>query len=133
MKKKNITFIVILLNVIFCLLTQKFKLFKVTLIIRYRCVIQLLSIYGNFVKLRCCASKYPDLISSINPAVIIFEEAAEIAESHLITSLVNYILKVVLIGDHLQLRPKPNVYPLAKDFNLEILLFERLINNRFSH
>ncbi len=36
---------------------------------------------------------------------------------------------MILIGDHIQLRPSPNVYTLAKNFNLDVSLFERLIKN----
>jgi superfamily I DNA and/or RNA helicase len=36
---------------------------------------------------------------------------------------------LILIGDHIQLRPSPNVYTLAKKFNLDVSLFERLIKN----
>lgn len=32
-------------------------------------------------------------------------------------------------GDHKQLRPSTSVYRLAKDFNLDISLFERMIKN----
>jgi len=33
------------------------------------------------------------------------------------------------IGDHKQLRPSNAVYKLAKDFNFDISLFERMVNN----
>ena len=37
---------------------------------------------------------------------------------------------MILIGDHIQLRPSANVYTLAKRFNLDVSLFERLIKNQ---
>ena len=37
---------------------------------------------------------------------------------------------LILIGDHVQLRPSANVYTLAKDYNLDVSLFERLIKNQ---
>lgn len=37
---------------------------------------------------------------------------------------------VILIGDHKQLRPKPSDYKIGKDFNLEVSLFERMVNVR---
>lgn len=35
----------------------------------------------------------------------------------------------LFIGDHKQLRPSNAVYKLAKDFNFDISLFERMVNN----
>jgi superfamily I DNA and/or RNA helicase len=36
---------------------------------------------------------------------------------------------LILIGDHQQLRPNPAVYELAKKFDLDVSLFERMIRN----
>ena len=36
---------------------------------------------------------------------------------------------LILIGDHKQLRPNPTVYELAKSYNLDLSLFERMVNN----
>jgi hypothetical protein len=36
---------------------------------------------------------------------------------------------VILIGDHQQLRPQVNEYTIAKKYNLEISMFERIINS----
>lgn len=63
---------------------------------------------------------------------MIVEEAAEILESHVVCSLTKDSQHVILIGDHKQLRPKPSEYRIAKDFNLEISLFERMVNIRGS-
>lgn len=60
---------------------------------------------------------------------MIVEEAAEVLESHIITSLTEHCQHLILIGDHQQLRPPTTVYKLAKDYNLDISLFERLIKN----
>ena len=57
------------------------------------------------------------------------EEAAEILEAHLVTSLTESCKHLILIGDHQQLRPSTTVYELAKKYNLETSLFERMINN----
>ena len=40
-----------------------------------------------------------------------------------------YVVTVLRAGDHRQLNPKTNVYRLAKDFNLDVSLFERMIKN----
>src|ERR1043165_878033 len=36
---------------------------------------------------------------------------------------------LILIGDHQQLRPNPTVYKLAKEFYLDISLFECMVKN----
>ncbi|CAF1069393.1 unnamed protein product [Adineta ricciae] len=76
-----------------------------------------------------CASRYQKVLKQIAPRICIVEEAAEVFESHIITAIGEGIEHLILIGDHIQLRPSPNVYTLAKHFNLDVSLFERLINN----
>lgn len=65
--------------------------------------------------------------------IAVVEEAAEVLEAHIVTALCNRTDHLILIGDHLQLRPNPAVYELAKKFNLEISLFERMINNQMEY
>ena len=36
---------------------------------------------------------------------------------------------MILIGDHQQLRPNPTVFELAKHYNLDVSLFERMVKN----
>ena len=76
-----------------------------------------------------CAARYRQILARIKPQIIIIEEAAEVLEAHVITSLTAGAEHVILIGDHQQLKPKPTVYKLAKDYNLELSLFERMIRN----
>ena len=57
------------------------------------------------------------------------EEAAEVLESHIVTSLTPGCQQLILIGDHQQLRPNPTVYDLAKHYNLDVSLFERMVKN----
>ena len=57
------------------------------------------------------------------------EEAAEVLESHIVTSLTPGCQHLILIGDHQQLRPNPTVYDLAKHYNLDVSLFERMVKN----
>ncbi|GJP61447.1 hypothetical protein CLOP_g18608 [Closterium sp. NIES-67] len=75
-------------------------------------------------------AKMQRLITALGPRVIIVEEAAEVLEAHILTSLTPQTQHVILIGDHLQLRPKVEVYELSKDshkgFDLDVSLFERL-------
>lgn len=40
---------------------------------------------------------------------------------------------MILIGDHKQLRPKTAVYKLGTKYNLNISLFERMVNIRGNH
>lgn len=60
---------------------------------------------------------------------VIVEEAAEVLEAHVVTSLTHHCKQLILIGDHLQLRPSSNVYELGEKYRLNVSLFERLINN----
>ncbi|KAL3859446.1 hypothetical protein ACJMK2_009666 [Sinanodonta woodiana] len=75
------------------------------------------------------AAKYRHLIQSVKPKIVIVEEAAEVLESHIITTLNPECEHLILIGDHQQLRPTPCVYELAKKYHLDISLFERLVKN----
>ena len=65
----------------------------------------------------------------LRPRITIVEEAAEVLESHIVTSLTPGCQHLILIGDHQQLRPNPTVYELAKDYNLDVSLFERMVEN----
>ncbi|XP_031554354.1 NFX1-type zinc finger-containing protein 1-like isoform X2 [Actinia tenebrosa] len=73
-----------------------------------------------------CAARYRDILQRIKPKIVIVEEAAEVLEAHILTSLPLDCEHVILIGDHQQLRPSCTVYELAKKYNLNISMFERL-------
>ncbi|XP_013414130.1 NFX1-type zinc finger-containing protein 1-like [Lingula anatina] len=75
------------------------------------------------------AAKYHHILRRLRPRIVIVEEAAEVFESHIVTALTEGCEHLILIGDHQQLRPNPAVYALAKKFNLEISLFERMVRN----
>ena len=75
------------------------------------------------------AARYWRILQQVEPKIIIVEEAAEVLESHIVTTLSPGCEHLILIGDHKQLRPNPTVYQLAKRFNLDISLFERMVNN----
>ena len=51
-------------------------------------------------------ASHMDVLGKVNAKVIICEEAGEVLESHLLTALLPTIEHVILIGDHLQLRPR---------------------------
>ena len=64
---------------------------------------------------------------SARPAVLICEEAAEILESHILSSLTDSVQQLVLVGDHFQLRPKCEVYEFQtesnRNWNLDLSMF----------
>lgn len=69
------------------------------------------------------------ILKMINAGIVIVEESADVLESHIIASLTNHTKQLILIGDHLQLRPLTNSYELTKKYHYNISLFERLIRN----
>ena len=72
-----------------------------------------------------CA-KYSTILEQRNFEVIIIEEAAEVLESHVVSSLTKNTKRLILIGDHKQLRPKPYNYDISTKYNFNVSLFERL-------
>ncbi|KAH0828788.1 P-loop containing nucleoside triphosphate hydrolase protein [Lanmaoa asiatica] len=83
------------------------------------------------------AAKYAVDLSAVSPDVLLVEEAGEILESHILTALGEKTNRMVLIGDHKQLRPKVNNYQLTVEkgegFDLNRSLFERLVLKEFPH
>ena len=75
------------------------------------------------------AAKNRRLLQRIHPRIVIVEEAAEVMESHVVTTLSPRCDHLIMIGDHQQLRPNPTVYALAKRYHLDISLFERMVKN----
>ncbi|EFX71347.1 hypothetical protein DAPPUDRAFT_129702 [Daphnia pulex] len=75
------------------------------------------------------AAKQRALLNHLKPKIVVVEEAAEVLESHVVCALSTSCQQLVLIGDHQQLRPPVTVYKLAKDYFLDVSLFERLIKN----
>ena len=73
------------------------------------------------------------MLRRIQPRIVIVEEAAEVLEAHVMTTLSAQCQHLILIGDHQQLRPNPNVYELAETYNLKYSLFERLVINELEH
>ena len=77
------------------------------------------------------AAKYNHILSKTYPKVVIIEEAAEVFEAHVFTSLTPSVQQLIMIGDHKQLRPKANCYNLEKKYELCVSLFEKLARNNF--
>jgi hypothetical protein len=82
------------------------------------------------------AAKYSSAIQAASPGVVLVEEAGEILEAHIFTSLGPRTEQLILIGDHKQLRPKCS-YELSVDkgdgYDLNRSLFERLVLKGFPH
>lgn len=76
------------------------------------------------------AAEMRNVIEQIAPSVVVVEEAAEILEAHILTTLSTKTQQLIMIGDHFQLRPKLEHYQLRKEshncFDLDVSLFERL-------
>ncbi|CAH1269008.1 ZNFX1 [Branchiostoma lanceolatum] len=75
------------------------------------------------------AARYRSVLQDIRPAIVVVEEAAEVLEAHIVTTLSQQCQHLILIGDHQQLRPNPTVYELAKKYDMDISLFERMVKN----
>ena len=75
------------------------------------------------------AARYHSLLQDIQPTITIVEEAAEVLEAHIVTSLTKGCKHLILIGDHQQLRPNPTVYDLQINYDLDVSLFERMVKN----
>ena len=76
------------------------------------------------------AAKNAKLINSVQPEIIIVEEAGEILESHILTALGPFTKRLIMIGDYKQLRPKANFHLSVEKgtgYDLNRSLFERLI------
>jgi len=78
-------------------------------------------------------ARVTNLLERLHAKVLICEEAGEVLEAHTLTTLLPSIEHVILIGDHLQLRPQIQNYdlksdnPRGKQFSLDMSLFERLV------
>uniref|UniRef100_A0A0P4VWJ6 RZ-type domain-containing protein n=1 Tax=Scylla olivacea TaxID=85551 RepID=A0A0P4VWJ6_SCYOL len=79
------------------------------------------------------AAQYNRILRDLAPAIVVIEEAAEILESHVISSLTADCKHLIMIGDHQQLQPSATVYELATKYGLETSLFERLIKNGLAY
>lgn len=79
------------------------------------------------------AARCRSILMELKPKVIVVEEAAEILEAHIIACLTPFTQHLILIGDHLQLRPSVAVNRLATDCHLDVSLFERLVTGGVEH
>ncbi|KAJ8303955.1 hypothetical protein KUTeg_017538 [Tegillarca granosa] len=79
------------------------------------------------------AARYQDVLRNVGPKIILVEEAAEVLEAHIVSTLSPRCEHLILIGDHKQLEPKPAVFELARKYNLSLSMFERMIKNDLSY
>ena len=79
------------------------------------------------------AARNSKLIRKLKPKIILVDEAGEVLEAHIITSLCQTVEHLILIGDPLMLKPSTAVSRLSDQYNLNLSLFERLIINHFRH
>uniref|UniRef100_A0A8C9VAK4 NFX1-type zinc finger-containing protein 1-like n=1 Tax=Scleropages formosus TaxID=113540 RepID=A0A8C9VAK4_SCLFO len=76
-------------------------------------------------------ARYRKLLQEIRPGVILVEEAQEVPEAHVVTTLTSACQHLILIGDRQQFCPCPPGYEQDKTLLLERSLFERLIQEGF--
>lgn len=56
------------------------------------------------------AAKYRQVLQELKPKLVIVEEAAEVLEAHIITTLSRECQHLILIGDHQQVQPTFSTY-----------------------
>ncbi|KAK0211877.1 hypothetical protein IW262DRAFT_1280087 [Armillaria fumosa] len=84
------------------------------------------------------AAKLTSLLTSVRPKVLIVEEAGQVLEAHILSSLVPSVQHLICIGDPLQLRPTLANYSLSMDseqgrklYKFDRSLMERLADGGF--
>lgn len=79
-------------------------------------------------------SKYRGLLQSLNPKIVLIEEAAETLEAPIAVACFRTIEHLILVGDHQQLRAHCNEQELAgSPFYLDVSMFERLVRNKVNY
>ncbi|XP_065842098.1 uncharacterized protein [Oscarella lobularis] len=79
------------------------------------------------------AAIHQNLLLAVKPSIIIVEEACEILESNLLATLTPSVKQLIMIGDHMQLKPKVSCHELAELFYFDTSAFERLVTNDYPH
>lgn len=81
------------------------------------------------------AATRKEMLQLAGAKILIVEEAAEVLEAHVLTSIGHSIEHIIMIGDHKQLRPKVDCYKLrieaGKGYGLNRSLFERMVDSGF--
>ena len=75
-------------------------------------------------------SKYRPLIASLQPKIILIEEAAEVIEAPVTVANLESLEHLILVGDHQQLQGQCSVSDLENEpYYLNVSMFERLVGN----
>ncbi|KAK3396039.1 P-loop containing nucleoside triphosphate hydrolase protein [Sordaria brevicollis] len=78
-------------------------------------------------------TKYRAFLAGLQPITLIIEEAAETREGNITSALYPSVQQLVLVGDHKQMSPRCDIRWLGDPpYNLNVSLFERLINLKMS-
>ncbi|KAI1789279.1 hypothetical protein LXA43DRAFT_590107 [Ganoderma leucocontextum] len=80
------------------------------------------------------AASLTSLLSSIAPKVLMVEEAGQVLEAHILTSLVSSVRHLICIGDPKQLRPTMATFALSMDSGIgkDLYKFDRSLMERLS-
>ncbi|KAG5867398.1 hypothetical protein JTB14_025229 [Gonioctena quinquepunctata] len=76
------------------------------------------------------AARLQASLKTLKSPIVIVEEAAEVLEAHIISSLTSHCKHLILIGDHQQLKPSTANFKIETKFRLGISLFERMVINK---
>ncbi|XP_050297932.1 NFX1-type zinc finger-containing protein 1-like [Anthonomus grandis grandis] len=75
------------------------------------------------------AARLQSSLQELKSPIVIVEEAAEVLEAHIVAALTSHCEHLILIGDHLQLKPGAADYRIETKYKLGISLFERMVLN----
>ncbi|EAA29919.2 suppressor of ascus dominance 3 [Neurospora crassa] len=79
-------------------------------------------------------TKYRAFLAGLQPNTLLIEEAAETREGNITSALYPSLQQLVLVGDHAQMSPRCDIRWLGQHpYNLNVSLFERLINLKMNH
>lgn len=79
-------------------------------------------------------TKYRGFLAATGARVLLIEEAAETREPNVTSALFPSLDQLILVGDHQQLPPQCDIARLGGEpFNLNVSLFERLVQNRLPY
>ena len=79
------------------------------------------------------AAIYHETIAALRPSHVLVEEAGEVLEPLLIAALGPWVKRLTLVGDQKQLPPSVESHQLAKAYDFNTSLMERLANNLLPH
>ncbi|XP_062126045.1 NFX1-type zinc finger-containing protein 1-like [Drosophila sulfurigaster albostrigata] len=78
-----------------------------------------------------CAARMNFVFRFLKTRIVIFEESAEILEAHLLPCLTPFTEQIIMIGDHMQLKPYCSYIRGIQNSEYSQSLFERLIRANF--